>query len=872
MAGSLAQLQVKITGDTADVSRKLAGLSRDIDRFSTQTERLGSNLFQAFTVPIVALGGLSLKAAAEFDSLKRGLTTVTGSAAEAELQFARLKEVAKLPGLGFREVLQGSINLQAAGFTAERAERSIKAFGNALVSVGKGRADLDGVILALTQMQNKSSGIGQELRQLSERLPQLRKILTIQFGTGDSEEIAKLGFTSDQVIERILAGFEKIPKVTGGIGNSFENLKDQLEQTAVAFGSKLIPFAERAIAQLTTLLDVAGSAAEAFGRMPPAVQDAAIAITGLLAAAGPLTVVFGKLSRGIAALSSVGALGPGAVIAGAGVVLSETSRQLDDLTRRYDEAAKKTKEPLFSDFKSSEVTAQLNDLGITVVRTGQNVGVSSDQIKRAFAALEIRKPFGQIQSELKAAETGYATLAQAAKQGAVSQGELVQAGLALAKMQAEANAALGVAADRRRFLTLAEEIGREETSRAEAAMRKTISALTDFVTAGDTTGKRLQLFAEDIGTADFAVANLVERLQLLGTSESGLQRLFEVESRIAEIDLATPFERAREALKQTLVDTELLRLRMEEAGRVQINIQPVNQENATRGTLLETQRILDGIGVRSQTSLRAEADRAGAAYARLQQLARDGAASVNDVQRAYEAWREAEQAAVSTAGKNLARQNEFIKAFGRQVSLAINDTARGIVDIIGNADQMGAKFKAIANEISRSILRLIVEEGLNVAISQVGKLISRFVDLGQVFGGVAAPAASAGAQAAGGIGSAASGAGGIATGLSSGLAGIVTAATSAVSAIFDVLQFTQLRRIEQDVARTEVTSRGILNQAVSIQATLNQWLPFLQNLGTPGGGGGGNGRSNVTIYIQNPDPKAILDAITPVLRRAGLAV
>lgn len=888
MAGSLAQLQLKVTGEVSDIERKLAGLQKSVDRFAARTEAAGSALFQAFSIPALAVGGLSLKAAAEFDALKRGLENVAGSSAEASVQLTRLREIAKLPGLGFREAIQGSISLQAAGFSADRAERSIKAFGNALVSVGKGRADLDGVILALTQMQNKSSGIGQELRQLADRLPQLRKVLTLEFNTGDSEEIAKLGYTSDQVVERILKGFEKLPKVSGGFANSLENLRDQLEQTGVKVGTALIPIAERAVTQLSGLLDIVVRLADGFGGLPQPVQDAAIAITGVAAAYGPAALVIGKIAKALGALASVGVLGPAAIAAGVGVVLVETSRQLEDLEQKYGTAQQTTRQPLFGDFKASDLNAQLAETGINIVRTGQSVAVSSDQIKRAFSALNIKSPFGQIERDLKAARDAYATLAAGAKAGAVSQAELTQAGVALAKMQKEANAALGDAADKRRFLTLQEEVAREQVSRAESGFRRAVSALTDFQGASTVTGKQLELFSVSAGTAEFAVGNLVQRLQLLGTTESGLQRLFEVEERIAAVDLSVPFRGAREILKQTIADTETLRLKLEEAGKVQIQIQPVNQNAAGKGSLLETQKILDGIGVKSQVELRREADAAASAYDRLRVLAAQGAASVRDVQRAYEAWREAEQRAVTTAGDGLQRQTRTAKEVKQQISLVLTDFSRGVVDVTKNANSLGEAMKSVGFLAVESLGRLAIEKGTKILGESLGDVILKIGTvrrlLGLGGGDSAATLANpfAGTSPSGGSPSFSgpSSGGAVSLGLNGAL-GAVTAISTAASAVFEGLQFFQQRRMEQDIGRSEVSLRGILSQSISIQGTLNTFFPAmlssLSDVGSrlgriadaAGNGLRGSGPAQVTFNLYGGNPRQVMDEVVRELRAIG---
>lgn len=224
-------------------------------RAAASAQALGSALGTYAGLAVVAIGGFAVKTATSFDSLKRGLTAVTGSAAVMEQQMVRLKEVARSPGLGFKEAIQGSINLQAAGLQAVTAERALMAFGNALATVGKGKAELDGVITALSQIQSKGKVSAEEINQLAERLPQIRVAMQNAFGTADTEKLEKLGITSQQFIERVIGEFEKLPKAVGGAQDSFDNFKDTVERAIVPLGDAILKQLMPAMSELSAELE-----------------------------------------------------------------------------------------------------------------------------------------------------------------------------------------------------------------------------------------------------------------------------------------------------------------------------------------------------------------------------------------------------------------------------------------------------------------------------------------------------------------------------------------------------------------------------------------------------------------------------------------
>lgn len=277
---------------------------KDLTRTAEKTKRditaafssIGQTLTMGITAPLVALGAASIKAATDMDSLKRGLRAVAGSSEETERQLKRLREVAKLPGLGFQEAIQGSVNLQAAGLSARQAERALLGFGNALATVGKGKADLDGVTLALTQIAAKGKVSAEEINQLQERVPQIRQIMKDAFGTADTEVLQKAKISSVQFIDAVTAALEEIPKVTGGAQNAFENFSDSAKQALAKIGDVFLPAVTRALDNISPVIEKIG---DAFKGLPGSAQNAfaGLAIGGAII--GPALLGLGAIANAI---------------------------------------------------------------------------------------------------------------------------------------------------------------------------------------------------------------------------------------------------------------------------------------------------------------------------------------------------------------------------------------------------------------------------------------------------------------------------------------------------------------------------------------------------------------------------------------------
>lgn len=275
-------------------------VKRDLKEIGNAAIGAGTALSVGVTAPIVALGVASVAAFGQMDSLMRGLTSIAGSAEGARRQFEELREVAKLPGLGLEEAVQGSIRLQAFGFSAAEAKISMLAFGNAIATVGGGKAELDRVIIQLGQMAGAGKVLTQDLRPIIQTVPQVASIIREQFGPEalghPAETFEALGISSKEAIAIIVRELGKLPQVTGGIKNDLENFGDAAKIALSGIGEAIAPLVHGFV---TVLVPAMNLAVGVFKAMPIPVQALTIGIAGLVALAGPALLLFGGMARGL---------------------------------------------------------------------------------------------------------------------------------------------------------------------------------------------------------------------------------------------------------------------------------------------------------------------------------------------------------------------------------------------------------------------------------------------------------------------------------------------------------------------------------------------------------------------------------------------
>lgn len=336
-----AELRIGIGADNSELRQGLQDAEAQISSFvnkvgkigqiGEQLSSIGQKMSVGLTLPIVALGGAAIKAYGDIQSLQKGLEAVMGSGASAAKEFERLKEVAKLPGLGMEEAVRGSINLQAIGIDAENSRKILSQFGNAVASVGKGKAEFERAIYGVQQLANTDFPLGEDLNIIKDALPQVSNLLKDAFGTSRSDELAKMGVSSKQVLDTITAGLEKLPRVTGGINGAFENLGDSMKTSLERIGKIIDDTFDISgiIDKLTGYLDTAISY---FEELSPTIQKTVLVVTGLVAAVGPLLVaVGGFISMMPTILAGIGGIstaltvltGPiGLVVVGIGAIIA----------------------------------------------------------------------------------------------------------------------------------------------------------------------------------------------------------------------------------------------------------------------------------------------------------------------------------------------------------------------------------------------------------------------------------------------------------------------------------------------------------------------------------------------------------------------
>lgn len=325
---TVGDIKIRIGASIDPLLKSLRKAERNMQRSGRKLAELGNNMTVAVSLPVIAVGAQAIKAAAKIESLEKALESALGSAGAAADEMKRLEEAAKLPGLGFEQAIRGSVKLQAVGFSAEEAREALLSFGNAIALAGGAASDLDGVALALTQIASKGKISAEEINQLAERVPQVRKAIQNVFGTSDSEQLQKLGLDMKDFVNSVVTELNKLPKAQNTIKNSIENAGIAITKAFADIGKDINDTFD-VQGKIESFSIIVGKAAKVFTSLSPELKKATLGFVGFAVVVGPVAKLLGSVKlAAAAAIGNVGTLVKGVRTATTAFIAMNTAQKL----------------------------------------------------------------------------------------------------------------------------------------------------------------------------------------------------------------------------------------------------------------------------------------------------------------------------------------------------------------------------------------------------------------------------------------------------------------------------------------------------------------------------------------------------------------
>lgn len=309
------------------VSRTLEQISRKLGVFEKRAEKarkrleylnktgeklkgLGAKLTVGLTLPIVALGAASLKAASDFEKMQEQLSIMLGSAEKGKKMFSDIQKFASQTPLETKDIMQATNTMLSFGIASDKVLEYQRQLGD----IAGGNAErFRALSLAFSQASSAGKLQGQDLMQMINAgfnpLEQIAKRTGKTVGYW-KEQMSKGAVTMDMVTQAMKDATSEggryhnmMLKMSKTAGGQLSTLQDNWNMALANFGKEILPLAIKGMSALSKVLEKINS-------MTPAQKKFLLVVASIVAIIGPLVAGIGTVITTITSLSvAAGALG-----------------------------------------------------------------------------------------------------------------------------------------------------------------------------------------------------------------------------------------------------------------------------------------------------------------------------------------------------------------------------------------------------------------------------------------------------------------------------------------------------------------------------------------------------------------------------------
>ena len=294
LGGALRRFDKQLSVSYAHLER-VAKRTENIKKLGGDIQSVGNKMTVGLTLPITALAGASVKAAADMEAMQQQLSTMLQSEQKGAEMFDDIKKMAAKTPFGTKDLMSATNTMLGFGIAQEKVLPLMRQLGD----ISGGNKDrFQSLALAFSQVSAAGKLQGQDLLQMINA--GFNPLEAISKRTGKSigqlkEEMSKGKITIDMVEQamkdatseggRFFNMMEKQSKTALG---QWSTMQDNLNQALADFGVQIMPVAIKGLEAFSKLLGW-------FSKLSPGVKKMIIALGFFVAALGPAVSIVGTL-------------------------------------------------------------------------------------------------------------------------------------------------------------------------------------------------------------------------------------------------------------------------------------------------------------------------------------------------------------------------------------------------------------------------------------------------------------------------------------------------------------------------------------------------------------------------------------------------
>lgn len=356
MSRRIADLLIKIGADSYEFQQKAQQVEKDMGRLEKKLTSVGKSLSMKLTAPLMALGAVSLNNAdVQQQAEARLLTALKGRSDVQQRLLTQASELQSRSILGDEVIIGQQAYLASLGMTEAQIGKVIEAAAQLSVATG---------MTLESAVKNLAKTFGGLTGELGESIPKLKEFTTEQLKNGEAV---------DFILENYKGFAETAAKEGLGAVKQLKNAwGDFLEQ----IGSTMLPAVNNLAQALSRAVGVLQS-------MSPLSQKLIIAIGGIAAAIGPLSLAIGGVIKMLpmmaagftAMLSPVGLVVAAILALGAAFVYAKNKQNemLEDMTNEFEGLSLRTLESRLKENRRQQAVNENEQLWSSTRSVASNV-------------------------------------------------------------------------------------------------------------------------------------------------------------------------------------------------------------------------------------------------------------------------------------------------------------------------------------------------------------------------------------------------------------------------------------------------------------------------------------------------------------------
>ena len=291
----LGDLVVRIGADTRDLNKSLGKVQRNMRSMTSNFTALGTQMTKAITLPILGVGAMAIKSAADLEKMEVSFISLTGGAKQAADMMEQLNEFTAKTPFQIEAVATSARQLIASGTKISEVNEQLQFLGDIAATTGQ---PINEIAAIFAKVNAKGKVELENLNQLAERGVGIFEALTNATGLLPSELGA--GRVSVEQFNAVLKSMSEegglaegaMDKLSQTASGKFSTALDALKLAGAALAEDLLPI-------VNSVLDSVVNLAKKFTALTDSQKQNILVVSGLLAVVGPLLVAIPKLIAGI---------------------------------------------------------------------------------------------------------------------------------------------------------------------------------------------------------------------------------------------------------------------------------------------------------------------------------------------------------------------------------------------------------------------------------------------------------------------------------------------------------------------------------------------------------------------------------------------